>query len=91
MRAVRQNRGHDVSRALMMLGVELIDELDEPLDLADLRGGTGLKMPDCCALDAAARADATLASVENRLISAARTIGVDVIDGEDAMSRPPRS
>jgi predicted nucleic acid-binding protein len=49
--------------------------------LAALRAGTGLKLPDCCVLQAAEQAHAGIATFDDRLAAAARELGVDVRDG----------
>ncbi|MBS1906667.1 MAG: PIN domain-containing protein [Actinobacteria bacterium] len=60
---VRSGRGAEVAAALDLLGVEPIDILDDPLELATARAESGLTTPDGCV----------------RLAAAARTIGVRVI------------
>ena len=47
--------------------------------LARLRVDTGLKLPDCCVLDAAIETSSTLATFDERLACAAASIGVDVV------------
>ncbi len=79
VQAVRADRGAEVSSALRSLGIESVDELDDPLELAQVRTGSGLKAPDSCVLLAARRAGAALATFDSRLASAARTIGVPVM------------
>lgn len=50
-------------------------------DLARLRVETPLRMPDCCVLLAAERSGATIASFDERLVSAASALGLAVIPG----------
>ena len=52
---------------------------DESLRLAELRATTGLKLPDCCVLDAAQTNAAGLATFDDALTTAARRLGVTVI------------
>ncbi len=52
---------------------------DEPARLAELRAGTGLKLPDCCVLDVAIHNQASLATFDAGLAAAARKRGVDVL------------
>lgn len=52
---------------------------DEALRLAELRATTGLKLPDCCVLDAARTNAAQLATFDNALTIAASRLGVRVI------------
>jgi toxin FitB len=47
--------------------------------LARLRVETGLKLPDCCVLDAAMTARAALATFDDRLARAAVSVGLPVI------------
>jgi predicted nucleic acid-binding protein len=49
-----------------------------PLRLAQLRVSTGLRMPDCCALDVARHNRATLVTFDQRQAVAARRLGVAV-------------
>jgi predicted nucleic acid-binding protein len=57
-----------------------VDELalgeNAPGRLAQLRTGTGLKMPDCCVLLAAQDHDARIASFDTVLLKAARKLGL---------------
>ena len=50
VRAAQRGQAVDVRDALADLGIRPIDTLDEPLDLAELRARTGLRMPDACVL-----------------------------------------
>jgi predicted nucleic acid-binding protein len=51
---------------------------DAPERLANLRSSTGLRLPDCCVLYAAQVVAAELATFDDRLGSAAKTIGLTV-------------
>lgn len=78
--AVRVGRGAALRDDLLAAGIELAPhDPDEPLRLAELRATTGLKMPDCCALDVAAHHQAELATFDAALTSAARHRGVPVL------------
>ncbi|MCU4187166.1 type II toxin-antitoxin system VapC family toxin [Acidiferrimicrobium sp. IK] len=52
---------------------------DEALRLAELRAGTGLKLPDCCVLDVALHHQTSLATFDAALASIARRRGVAVL------------
>ena len=52
---------------------------DEALRLAELSAATGLKLPDCCVLDAAQTNAAQLATFDKALSTAASQLGVTVI------------
>ncbi|MGH9122899.1 MAG: PIN domain-containing protein [Acidimicrobiales bacterium] len=47
--------------------------------MAELRASTGLKLPDCCVLDVAIHHQASLATFDTTLASAARHRGVAVL------------
>ncbi len=65
---------------LRAAGIEIAPyDPDEPLRLAELRVATGLKLPDCCVLDVAAHHQASLATFDADLASAARHRGVAVL------------
>ena len=71
---VRSGRGQELLDDLHAIGVRIADEREgEPLRLAALRVETGLKLPDCCALDTALTSESTLVTFDGRLASAART------------------
>jgi predicted nucleic acid-binding protein len=59
------------------IGVVPLSE-DAPERLAMLRARTGIRLPDCCVLLAADTAAAEVATFDNRLSQAARTIGLTV-------------
>ena len=79
VQAARTGRGKAVAGGLAALGVELVDILDDPLDLAEVRVESQLKVPDSCVLLAAIREHAALATFDRRLAEAARRFGVDVV------------
>ena len=78
VQAVRAGRGSEAVAALAALGIEAVDVLDDPLELARMRADSGLKTPDSCVLLAARRAGVALATFDRRLADAARAIGVPV-------------
>ena len=79
---VRAGQLDRATAALARLQVTTVDlRADAPARLAVLRAGTGLKLPDCCVLQAAEQAQAAIATFDDRLAAAARELGVDVRDG----------
>ena len=67
---------HDDLRAA---GIAIAPHDDgEPLRLAELRAGSGLKLPDCCVLDVAIRHQASLATFDVALAAEAAKRGVPV-------------
>lgn len=60
------------------IGIELREQSDDPIELAELRARTKLRMPDCCVLDTALRERATLATFDERLAQVARDLGLSV-------------
>lgn len=71
---VKAGRGQELLNDLHAIGLRVADQRDgEPLRLAALRVETGLKLPDCCALDTALTSESTLATFDERLADAART------------------
>ena len=80
MGGVRVGRGAAMRDDLRAAGVDLAPhDADEALRLAELRATTGLKLPDCCALDVAIHHRAALATFDAALASAARRRGVTVL------------
>ena len=76
----RIGRDEQMLADLRAAGVQDADRPgDEPLRLARLRARTGLKLPDCCALDAALRHAASLATFDQALATAARRLEVGVL------------
>ncbi len=77
---VRIGRGQEMLADLMALGVQPASRDDnEPLRLATLRVSTGLRLPDCCALDTALTTTARLATFDGGLAKAARRLGVPTL------------
>jgi predicted nucleic acid-binding protein len=77
---VRVGRGAAMRDDLRAAGVDVAPhDADEPLRLAELRASTGLKLPDCCVLDVAVHHQASLATFDATLASAARHRGVAVL------------
>lgn len=71
--AVRVDRGAEMLSDIEAIGVHVADRSDgEPLRLANLRVASGLKLPDCCALDTALTTSSTLATFDARLAEVAR-------------------
>jgi len=72
---VRAGRGAQLLRELEAAGIRVAtpDQL-EALRLAELRASTGLKLPDCCALDTAMSHGTRLATFDSRLSGVARDL-----------------
>jgi predicted nucleic acid-binding protein len=65
--------------ALKRIGIaELALGADAPARLAQLRAGTGCKLPDCCVLLAAQDHGGAVASFDADLLKAARALGLEV-------------
>lgn len=76
----RQRRLDAALEALEDLDVnELAFPADSAVKLAQLRAGTGLKMPDCCVLLAAEDVRARVASLDDRLSDAAASRNLVVV------------
>lgn len=76
---VRTGRGQEMLVDLQAIGIDEAARIDgEALRLADLRATTGLKLPDCCALDTALTTTSTLATFDAALAKAARERHVTV-------------
>ena len=74
---VRIGRGASMRDDLLSAGIIIAPhDDDEPLRLAELRAGTGLKLPDCCVLDVAIHNQAGLATFDSALAAEARQRGV---------------
>ncbi len=79
---VRAGRGQEMLADLEVIGLRVADRPDgESLRLANLRASSGLKLPDCCALDTALSTASTLATVDDGLAKAARQRHVTVAPG----------
>ena len=73
----RQGKLEPAWAAVKKLGVEEIPVMaDSAPRLAELRAKTGLKMPDCCVLEAAGRNNAKVATFDKSLANAAKGIGL---------------
>ena len=78
--AIRAGQEKRVRHAVHLLDLQICaDDADAPWRWASLRATTALQMPDCCALDAAQREGAPLATFNERLATAARGTGVQVV------------
>jgi predicted nucleic acid-binding protein len=77
----RADRLEEAHTALRTLGVRQVAfRRKAPDRLATLRAETGLKLPDCCVLLAAQDCSAAgIASFDDRLAAAARTLGFEVL------------
>ncbi len=76
---VRIGQGASMRDDLRAAGITVAPHDDgEPLRLAELRAGGGLKLPDCCVLDVAIRHRATLATFDNALAVEAARRGVAI-------------
>jgi predicted nucleic acid-binding protein len=77
----RTKRLDEAKSALERLGVaELGLGEDAPARLAELRAGTGRKLPDCCVLEVARQHGGSVASFDADLRKAARKLGLEVVD-----------
>ncbi len=77
---VRIGKGAEMQADLQAAGILIAGrDDDEPLRVAELRVTTGLKLPDCCVLDAARTNGARLATFDRALATAARRLGVVVM------------
>lgn len=79
---VRAGREQDMLADLRAIGIVIAERIDgEHLRLARLRVETGLKLPDCCALDTALTSGSALATFDAALAQAARARHVSVAPG----------
>lgn len=77
---VKIDKGAELLADLQAIGLGLaVRDDDEPLRLAELRALTGLRLPDCCVLDAAQTNAAQLATFDRALAAAAGRLGVTVL------------
>lgn len=81
--AIRTGRGDRAREALADLRVQPLGlTADAAWDLAQLRVRTGLKLPDCCVLQAARRQPpGRLATFDARLAAAAAVLGIGIVPG----------
>ncbi|QAY72147.1 type II toxin-antitoxin system VapC family toxin [Agromyces protaetiae] len=78
---IRVGRGEAAAHTMTSLGIaEWAPPAQSAARLARIRVESGLKLPDCCVLDAALSTSAPLATLDVRLRHAAREAGVEVID-----------
>lgn len=75
---VRVGREALAVRSIAALGITEWNPAPGAERLARLRAETGLKLPDCCVLDAALQTGSALASFDARLAEAAEAMGVVV-------------
>jgi len=76
---VRIGQGASMRDDLRAAGITVApSDEDESLRLAELRAGSGLKLPDCCVLDVALRHRARLATFDMHLAAEAAKRGVPV-------------
>lgn len=86
---VQAGRGREMLRDIEAIGVQVADPADgEPLRLAMLRAESGLKLPDCCALDTALVYDSVLATFDDDLAEAARRRHLTVAPPDRSASTP---
>jgi len=79
---VRIGRAEEMLADLREMGVEVMEpKADDPLELATLRAKSGLKLPDCCALQTAMTRGTPLGAFDDALASAAWQQGVEVLPG----------
>lgn len=77
---VRTGQGSQRFGDLISLGVVTHKPVGgEPLNVAELRASTGLKLPDCCVLVVARSAGLPLATFDDRLAVAAESMGLVVL------------
>lgn len=70
---VKAGRGLELRDDLHAIGLRVAAQDEgEPLRLAALRVETGLRLPDCCALDTALASESRLATFDEHLARAAR-------------------
>ncbi|MGH3274531.1 MAG: type II toxin-antitoxin system VapC family toxin [Streptosporangiaceae bacterium] len=87
---VRAGREQEMLRDLQAIGIRVADRIDdEPLRLARLRVDSGLKLPDCCALDTAMLTKSTLATFDDTLAKAARVRRLSVAPGPGSQRADP--
>lgn len=77
---VRVGRGRELLADLVAIGVQVADrDEQEPMRLAVHRAETGLKLPECCALDVALASQSTLGTLDARLAAVARSRHLEVV------------
>jgi predicted nucleic acid-binding protein len=84
---VRAGRGEEMLADLEAMGIHVASPGEgEPLRLANLRVSASLKLPDCCALDAALTIASALATVDDGLATAARWRELAVVPARRAQT-----
>ncbi len=82
--AVRRDRTDETVGRMADIGIKEIPFPPEAaVRLAVLRATTRLKLPDCCVLLTAQQTESAVASFDNRLRSAARSLGLAVLPDDD--------
>lgn len=77
----KSNMISEASVDIEALGIETSANFEsEPVKLATLRAQTGLKLPDCCVLLTATELNATLATFDSSLATAAKARGINTFD-----------
>ena len=80
VRAARENRDQQMLADLRVLGITTTALPDDAATrLARLRANTRSKMPDCCVLLTAEQMSARVATFDNELKEAARSLGLAVV------------
>lgn len=78
--AVRTGREHVVMQSLHDMGIEVAGvDGDAPVRIARLRVATGLRLPDCCALDVARQHEAALVTFDDGQRVGAAKVGIAVV------------
>lgn len=81
--AIRSGQEVRARRTVALLDLQSAPhDAEAPWRLARLRSATGLRMPDCCALDTAQRMSAPLATFDERLATAAVSAGIEIVSRE---------
>ena len=82
----RAGRGQEMLDDLHAIGIRVADRAEgESLRLAHLRAESGLRLPDCCALDTALTSNSsTLATFDDNLSKVARKRGLVVAPTDQA-------
>lgn len=68
-----------MSRLREVLSVKGSSDESGALRLAELRVATSLRLPDCCALDLARESGGILATFDQKMATAARGLGLEVV------------
>ena len=88
----KAGRGQEMLEDLRAIGIRVAERpQDEALRLANLQAETGLKLPDCCALDTALLTGSTLATFDDALANAARQRDLTVAPAPETENRAGES